>query len=89
MPIEVAYNLDDFKRAADRFAHYDLVFIDTAGRNFRNEQYVKDLGNIIDFSKDLETYLVLALTSKQKDMDEIYRQFSTIPIETNYFYKSR
>ncbi len=88
VPIEVAYNLEDFKRAADRFSHYDIVFIDTAGRNFRNEQYVKDLGNIIDFSKDLETYLVLSLTSKQKDMDEIYRQFSTIPIKQVIFTKA-
>lgn len=88
VPIEVAYNLEDFKKAAERFSHYDLVFIDTAGRNFRNEQYVKDLGNIIDFSKDLETYLVLSLTSKQKDMDEIYRQFSTIPIKQVIFTKA-
>lgn len=88
VPIEVAYNLEDFKRAAERFSHYDIVFIDTAGRNFRNEQYVKDLGNIIDFSNDLETYLVLSLTSKQKDMDEIYRQFSTIPIKQVIFTKA-
>ena len=88
VPIEVAYNLEDFKRAADRFSHYDMVFIDTAGRNFRNEQYVKDLGNIIDFSNDLETYLVLSLTSKQKDMDAIYRQFSTIPIKQVIFTKA-
>ena len=88
VPIEVAYNLEDFKRAADRFSHYDAVFIDTAGRNFRNEQYVKDLGNIIDFSNDLETYLVLSLTSKQKDMDEIFRQFSTIPIKQVIFTKA-
>lgn len=88
IPIEVAYNLEDFKRAADRFSHYDIVFIDTAGRNFRNEQYVKDLGNIIDFSTELETYLVLSLTSKQKDMDMIYRQFSTIPIKQVIFTKA-
>ena len=88
VPIEVAYNLEDFKRAADRFSHYDIVFIDTAGRNFRNEQYVKDLGNIIDFSNELETYLVLSLTSKQTDMDAIYRQFSTIPIKQVIFTKA-
>ncbi len=88
IPIEIAYNLEDFKRAADRFSHYDLVFIDTAGRNFRNEQYVKDLEKIIDFSKDLETYLVLSLTSKQKDMDDIYRQFSAIPIKQVIFTKA-
>ena len=26
VPIEVAYNLEDFKRAADRFSHYDYCF---------------------------------------------------------------
>jgi flagellar biosynthesis protein FlhF len=88
VPIEVAYNLEDFKRAADRFSHYDIVFIDTAGRNFRNAQYVKDLEKIIDFSNELETYLVLSLTSKQKDMDKIYQQFSTIPIKQVIFTKS-
>lgn len=88
VPIEVAYNLEDFKRAAERFSHYDIVFIDTAGRNFRNAQYVKDLEKIIDFSNELETYLVLSLTSKQKDMDEIYQQFSTIPIKQVIFTKS-
>ena len=88
VPIEVAYNLEDFKRAADRFSHYDMVFIDTAGRNFRNEQYVKDLKNIIDFSNELETCLVLSLTSKQKDMTDIYKQFSMIPIKQVIFTKA-
>lgn len=88
VPIEVAYNLEDFKQAADRFSHYDTVFIDTAGRNFRNEQYVKDLNNIIDFSKELDTYLVLSLTSKAKDMEKIYSQFSSIPIKQVIFTKA-
>ena len=88
VPIEVAYNLEDFKRATERFSHYDYVFIDTAGRNFRNPQYVKDLGKIIHFTDEIETYLVLSLTSKQKDMEDIYRQFSTIPIKQIIFTKA-
>ncbi|MGE7760645.1 flagellar biosynthesis protein FlhF [Peribacillus sp. NPDC097895] len=88
VPIEVAYNLEDFKKAAERFSHYDYVFIDTAGRNFRNPQYVKDLNEIIDFTDEMETYLVLSLTSKQKDMDDIYRQFSAIPIKQVIFTKA-
>lgn len=88
IPIEVAYNLDDFKRAADRFSHYDTVFIDTAGRNFRNPQYVKDLGGIIDFNEEMETFLVLSLTSKEKDMEEIYQQFSLIAIKQVIFTKT-
>ncbi|MBO0996863.1 flagellar biosynthesis protein FlhF [Bacillus sp. SD075] len=88
VPIEVAYNLEDFKRAAERFSHYDFVFIDTAGRNFRNPQYVKDLNEIIHFTDEMETYLVLSLTSKQKDMEDIYRQFATIPIKQVIFTKA-
>lgn len=88
VPIEVAYNLEDFKKATERFSHYDYVFIDTAGRNFRNPQYVKDLGEIIHFTDEMETYLVLSLTSKQKDMEDIYRQFTTIPIKQVIFTKA-
>ncbi|MFJ7751920.1 flagellar biosynthesis protein FlhF [Peribacillus muralis] len=88
VPIEVAYNLEDFKRATERFSHYDYVFIDTAGRNFRNPQYVKDLNDIIHFTEEMETYLVLSLTSKQKDMEDIYRQFAAIPIKQVIFTKA-
>ncbi|WP_028392835.1 flagellar biosynthesis protein FlhF [Bacillus cihuensis] len=88
VPIEVAYNLEDFQKAIERFSHYDVVFIDTAGRNFRNADYVRDLKNIIDFSVDMETYLVLSLTAKQKDMEDIYNQFSMIPIKQVIFTKA-
>lgn len=81
VPIEVCYSLEDFQKAALLFESYDLVFIDTAGRNFRNAQYVADLRNIIDFQKDMETFLVLSLTAKQRDMREIYHNFSTIDID--------
>ena len=85
IPIEVAYNLEDFQKATNRFSHYDLVFIDTTGRNFRNQEYVKELSNIIHFDQEMETYLVLSLTSKQRDMEAIFEQFSFIPI-THYIF---
>lgn len=86
VPIEVCYNLEDFKNAKDKFERYDLVLIDTSGRNFRDEKYVSELKKIIDFS-ELETYLVLALTSKYKDMKKIYEQFHSIPINKVIFSK--
>lgn len=88
VPVEVAYNLEDFKKAAERFADYDVIFIDTAGRNFRNQEYVEDLSRIIDFNTEMETYLVLSLTSKEKDMDDIYHQFSLIKIKQAIFTKA-
>ncbi|MDQ7861389.1 hypothetical protein RCO48_11285 [Peribacillus frigoritolerans] len=62
--------------------------MDTAGRNFRNPQYVKDLNEIIHFTDEMETYLVLSLTSKQKDMEEIYRQFAAVPLKQVIFTKA-
>lgn len=87
VPIEVCYNLDDFQKACEGFKDYDVVLIDTAGRNFRDPQYVAELKKIIDYDHDMETYLVLALTSKQKDMEDIYQQFSSIPIHQFIFTK--
>lgn len=87
VPIEVCYNIEDFIKAKEKFSSYDLVFIDTAGRNFRNQQYVNELKEVIDFSEEMETFLVLSLTSKVKDMHEIYKQFSTINIERFIFTK--
>lgn len=87
VPVEVAYNLHDFKEANEKFRHFDLVIIDTAGRNFRDKQYVEQLKNIIDFNEEMETYLVLSLTSKYEDMREIIQRFNQFPIEKVIFTK--
>lgn len=68
------------------FLKYDLVLIDTSGRNFRDEKYVSELKIIIDFN-ELETYLFLALTSKYKYMKKIFEQFHSIPIKKVIFSK--
>jgi flagellar biosynthesis protein FlhF len=88
VPVEVCYNSEDFQHATLKFASYDLVFIDTAGRNFRRAKYVEDLKNIIDFNREIETYLVLSLTSKQIDIEEIIKQFSEIRIDKFIFTKA-
>lgn len=88
VPVEVVYKMEDFKKAIEKFVDYDHVFIDTAGRNFREKKYVEDLQKIIDFDHHMETYLVLSLTSKERDMREIISQFSSIDIDRFIFTKS-
>ncbi|OXB94524.1 flagellar biosynthesis protein FlhF [Parageobacillus galactosidasius] len=87
VPLEVCYNLQDFHEAKKKLSDRDVVFIDTAGRNFRHLQYVKDLRNMIDFNEEMETFLVFALTAKYEDMKTIYEQFSLIPIDRFIFTK--
>jgi flagellar biosynthesis protein FlhF len=87
VPVEIAYSIDDFKEAKEKFASYDLVVIDSAGRNFLNQLYIDELKKVIDFNEEMETYLVLALTSKYRDMVTIYEQFSKININKVIFTK--
>ncbi len=88
VPLEVCYTIEDFRFAANEFKNHDLILIDTAGRNFRNKKYVEDLRNVIDFENDMETFLVLSLTAKQRDMEDIYSQFSIIDIDKLIFTKA-
>jgi flagellar biosynthesis protein FlhF len=87
VPIEVCYNIEDFIEAKKKLEMYDFIFIDTAGRNFLEPQYVNDLHSIIDFNDEMETFLVLAATAKPKDMIAVYKQFSIIPINRLIFTK--
>ncbi|MFG6118271.1 flagellar biosynthesis protein FlhF [Thalassobacillus sp. B23F22_16] len=88
VPIEVAYSTEDYMAAREQFAAYDLVLIDTAGRNFRDAQYIKELKELIDFGVNMETYLVLSLTSRYRDMQVIYDQFHEVPIHKLIFTKA-
>ncbi|WP_373896033.1 flagellar biosynthesis protein FlhF [Virgibacillus natechei] len=87
VPLEVTYTIEDFKRAIEIFRNYDLILVDTAGRNYREKHYVKELQNTIDVSMGMDTYLVLSLTAKSQDITEIYDQFSPIPIKEVIFTK--
>ena len=86
-PVEIVYNANDYKKAIENFAHLDLVFIDTAGRNYKEAKYVDDLKEMINFDQEVESFLVLALTAKEQDMESIIQQFSEIPIGKYIFTK--
>jgi len=85
VPIEVAYSIDDYHKAVEKLSSYDLILVDTAGRNYRDEKYINDLA--INQDTNIKTYLVLALTAKPKDIIEIHDQFSHLPINDIIFTK--
>lgn len=87
-PVEVVYNLNDYREAIRKFANLDLVFIDTAGRNYKETKYVNELKKLISFDHEVESYLVLSLTAKEKDIETIIEQFSEFPIEKFIFTKT-
>ena len=62
-PLEIVYNEKDLHEAMVKFEHLDIVFIDTAGRNFKETKFVRDLEKLIEFEVNTETFLVLSSTS--------------------------
>lgn len=86
-PVEIVYNATDYENAIQKLSHLDLVFIDTAGRNYKEIKYVDDLQRLIQFNEEAESFLVLAMTAKEKDMSTIIDQFRLLPIEKFIFTK--
>ncbi|NJP36335.1 AAA family ATPase [Alkalicoccus luteus] len=76
IPVGVAYSAEDIQKFRDQFSDYDHVFIDTAGRNYRNKHYVNQLQDILGDDSDTERHLVLSATSKLEDMEAVVSQFS-------------
>lgn len=86
-PLKVCYTPEDVKEAKEAFAEMDAVFIDTAGRNYRNKLFVQELKDLLGANDDTETYLVLSAASKYSDMQEIYMNFSAMNPEKLIFTK--
>ncbi|HLS20396.1 MAG TPA: flagellar biosynthesis protein FlhF [Bacillota bacterium] len=88
VPIEVAYSLEDYKRAVEKLSSVDLIFVDTAGRNFRESNYVNELTPYIEATKFTEVFFVAALTAKYTDILYTLEQFSHIKNKKVIFTKA-
>lgn len=80
IPVEVAYTKEQYHQFIERFADYDVIMVDTAGRNYRDDAYLKDLTGWINPAY-VTNYLVLSMTTKPKDLLDIYGRFESVGIE--------
>lgn len=87
VPLEVAYSLEEYREAIAKLKDYDVILVDTAGRNFREEKFVDQLEKNSEADTELDTYLVLSLTAKPKDIMDTFDQFHAIPIQAIIFTK--
>lgn len=88
VPVEIIYSQEDFQAAAEKYADYDLVFIDTAGRNYRNMQFVQELQQLVQVDHDFETFLVISVSMKEQDISEIIDNFLELQFDQFIFSKA-
>ena len=80
IPLSVVYTKEELEEEKEKYADYDVVLIDTAGRSHRNEEQQKDLRelvNIVD-QEQREVFLVLSATTKYKDLKRITGTYNVI-----------
>ncbi|MBC8079430.1 MAG: flagellar biosynthesis protein FlhF [Gorillibacterium sp.] len=87
IPLEVVFSPADLHKAFDRLQTCELIFMDTAGRNYRNEMYVSELNTLLSTKGNSETILVMSLTNKYRDMKVIAENFSKFGVEKVLFTK--
>lgn len=88
VPLEVVFSPKEMTMAMERLSDCDLIFVDTAGRNFRNDEYVDGIRELVQNGKNSVNYLVLSLTAKYSDMKAIIQNFSEVPVSQIIFTKA-
>lgn len=81
VPLEVVFSPSELTRAYKKFEDRDLVFMDTAGRNYRNELFVSEVNSLLAPGEESETVLVLSMTHKYSDMKLVASQFAKYGVD--------
>ena len=71
----VAYEPDEMPALMKKFAKKDIVFIDTVGRNHKNDAQLKSNLDFLSSVKIDETFLVLSAASSTRNLVEIAKKF--------------
>ncbi|HEX7057970.1 MAG TPA: flagellar biosynthesis protein FlhF [Bacilli bacterium] len=87
IPLEVVMSPPEMQKAFQRLERCDIIFVDTAGRNYRNEMYVSELNSLLKTKEKTETYLVVSLTAKYKDIRKVVENFSRFDLNKLLFTK--
>ncbi|MCM3625932.1 flagellar biosynthesis protein FlhF [Paenibacillus glycanilyticus] len=87
VPMEVVFSPMDLPKAFKQLEDRELIYMDTAGRNFRNELHVSEVNSLLQSSEQSETVLVLSLTGKTKDMMAVADNFVKYGVRKVLFTK--
>jgi flagellar biosynthesis protein FlhF len=82
VPIEVVRNQNELEIALKKLEHYDLIYMDTTGRNYKEEKYRQSINEFLNHPLESDNYLVLSLTSKFEDMQILLNEFLDSPIQS-------
>lgn len=88
IPLSIIANPRDLKNSLVNFAKSrDIIFIDTSGRNPKDETYINDLLEISQIEFPIELHLLMSASCDDEFMIEAYRFYRRLPIDCISFTK--
>ncbi|CAH2712877.1 Flagellar biosynthesis protein FlhF [Neobacillus rhizosphaerae] len=81
VPLEVVRTKDELEKALTKLAHYDLIYMDTTGRNYKEVKYRESISEFLNHPLESDNYLVLSLTTKFEDMQILLNEFLKSPVQ--------
>jgi flagellar biosynthesis protein FlhF len=76
MPLEVATGRETFHQSMKRFRDKDCILVDTPGRGRNDAGHLPALKDILTGNWDLETNLLISLTSSRESMMDVVERYS-------------
>jgi flagellar biosynthesis protein FlhF len=87
IPMTVAQTPVELAAARNQFQHYDVVLVDTIGKNFLHKKHISDLQAILNGDQEAQHFLVLSATAKDEDLRQTIKHFAAIKIQSLIFTK--
>jgi|GEM_PF-368266 len=78
IPMEAVYRPADIRPVIERFGHYDVVLIDTAGRSPNDRGQMNDLLAFMEYARPDEVHLVLSMGTRLEDQLDVIRKFEGV-----------
>jgi len=87
IPLEVASTPKELEKAVEKHSACDLIFIDTAGRSHKDKEKLDEMRNFLENRFQLEVYLCLSATTKDRELEEILNRFKIFQVSKVVFTK--
>jgi flagellar biosynthesis protein FlhF len=87
LTLDVAGTSKDLGKVLAMHADKDLVLIDTAGRSHKDREKLEELKLFLEDHTTVETYLCIAATTREREMNETIENFGILPVSRLLFTK--
>ncbi|MBI5194311.1 MAG: flagellar biosynthesis protein FlhF [Nitrospirae bacterium] len=87
LPVDVVLTPDELPEVVEKRRDADIILIDTAGRNHKDRDYIKEIKAMWSHRLKPDCYLVLASTSSNEVLTDVINRFREIPVSGLLFTK--